>query len=196
MEEKKEITNLEVFYEIKRRVDLTRRARIKASARLREKHEFFEKVSYFYSVVVLVLSIWFINSSNGDITKLLLIASLALTFFSMFLGVKNYKERASNFETNYQHLIIFLNKLQRLETNLNQIDDGKLKELHRDYEKLLLDKENHIDIDYMTSTEELSNKFKSEIARYKRKETYTKTIVVLSPLIFLILIYLIKRFIE
>lgn len=40
---------MDVFYELKRRVDLTRRARIKASDRLRERHEFFEKKSYFYS---------------------------------------------------------------------------------------------------------------------------------------------------
>ncbi|WP_249937862.1 hypothetical protein [Niallia circulans] len=69
---------------------------------------FFEKVSHFFSVFVLVLSIWFINSDNSDITKILLIASLALTFFSMFLGVKNYKERASNFETNYQQLSVII----------------------------------------------------------------------------------------
>lgn len=196
MESKKEITNNEVFYEIKRRVDHTRRARIKASARLREKHEFLEKISYFYSVLVLVLSIWFINSSNPDITKLLLIASLALTFFSMFLGVKNYKERASNFETNYQHLSTLLNKLQRLETHLDEIDDTKLKELHRDYEKLILDKENHLDIDYLTSTPELAGKYKLEISKYKWKENIQKTIMVVMPLIFLFFIYLIKRFIE
>lgn len=192
----KKITDQDVFAELKRRVNHTRRARIKASARLREKHEFFEKVSYFYSLLVLVLSIWFINSSNHDITKLLLIASLALTFFSMFLGVKNYKERASNFETNYQHLIILMNKLQRLEAHPELITDVKLKELHRDYEKLLLDKENHMDIDYMTSSEELSTKFKSEIASYKRRDFAQKSIFVLSPLIFLLFIFLIKTFIE
>ena len=138
----KTINNMDVFNELKRRVDLTRRARIKASDRLREKHEFFEKTSYFYSVVVLILSIWFIEG-KGDIPKVLLISSLSLTFFTMFLGVKSYKERASNFENNYQQLNVLLNKLQRLEADPSSINQLKLKELHRDYEKLILEKEKH-----------------------------------------------------
>lgn len=56
--------NMIVFNELKRRVDITRRARIKASERLRERHEFFEKTSYFYSLVVLVLSVWFIDAGD------------------------------------------------------------------------------------------------------------------------------------
>ncbi|QJX64880.1 SLATT domain-containing protein [Niallia circulans] len=175
---------------------MTRRARIKASSRLREKHEFFEKVSHFFSVFVLVLSIWFINSDNSDITKILLIASLALTFFSMFLGVKNYKERASNFETNYQQLSVLLNKLQRLETKPHLITETKLKELHREYEKLLIDKENHLDIDYMVANDEQVKKHKHEIIKYKQKELFIKILVITSPVIFMLAIYLIKKYVE
>ncbi|EJQ03172.1 hypothetical protein IE3_05543 [Bacillus cereus BAG3X2-1] len=80
----------------------------------------------------------------------MLISSLSLTFFTMFLGIKNYKERASNFENNYQQLNVLLNKLPRLEADPSSITQVKLKELHRDYEKLILEKENHISVDYMT----------------------------------------------
>jgi len=181
------MTNIDVFNEIKRRVDLTRRARIKASARLREKHEFFEKVSHIDSVIVLVFSIWFINSPDGDITKVLLIASLSLTFFSMFLGNKNYKERASNFESNYQQLSVLLNKLQRLEVTPHLITDLKLKELHRDYEKLILEKENHIEIDYMTINDDLSQKYKLKIKEYNKKQVISKMTIAILPLAILLI---------
>lgn len=45
---------------------------------------------------------------------------------------------------------MLLNKLQRLEADPSSITQVKLKELHRDYEKLILEKENHISVDYMT----------------------------------------------
>lgn len=184
-------SNLEVFNELKRRVDLTRRARIKASDRLRNKHEFYEKTSYFYSLIILALSVWFIDSS-GNMPKVLLIASLSLTFFTMFLGVKNYKERASNFENNYQQLNVLLNKMQRLEANPDEINQEKLKELHRDYEKLIIDKENHIDIDYKTCKPEHEEKYKIEIMKYNRFEKTKRFFVFWGPII-LVTIYLIKK---
>lgn len=177
--------NMIVFNELKRRVDITRRARIKASERLRERHEFFEKTSYFYSLVVLVLSVWFIDA-EGNATKVLLIASLSLTFFTMFLGIKSYKERASNFEYNYQQLNVLLNKLQRLETTPNLINQEKLKELHREYEKLIIEKENHTSIDYITCREENKGKYKKEIRKYKFYDGLKKGLVLGVPLITLI----------
>ncbi|WP_338838078.1 SLATT domain-containing protein [Kurthia gibsonii] len=177
--------NMIVFNELKRRVDITRRARIKASERLRERHEFFEKTSYFYSLVVLVLSVWFIDA-EGNATKVLLIASLSLTFFTMFLGIKSYKERASNFEYNYQQLNVLLNKLQRLETTPNLINQEKLKELHREYEKLIIEKENHTSIDYITCREENKDKYKKEIRKYKFNDGLKKGLVLGVPLITLI----------
>lgn len=47
-QKEKAINEMDVFYELKRRVDLTRRARIKASDRLREKHEFFENIIFLF----------------------------------------------------------------------------------------------------------------------------------------------------
>lgn len=84
-----EVNNIDVFNELKRRLVITRRARIKASTRLREKHEFYELTSYVYSLVVLILSVWVIGisgDSSDSTTKMLLIASLSLTFLTMFLG--------------------------------------------------------------------------------------------------------------
>lgn len=179
----KELNNdIDVFNELLRRVDLTRRSRIKASSRLREKHEFYDKVSYFYSLLVLILSIYFIDNTD-TIPKILLIASLALTFFTMFLGSENYKERASNFETNYQQLNVLLNKMQRLSSHKEEINQTKIKELHRDYEKLILDKENHLSIDYMTSDTAFEEKYQNKILRYKIFEWIKRISISLLPLL-------------
>ncbi|MFP6324035.1 MULTISPECIES: SLATT domain-containing protein [Bacillus amyloliquefaciens group] len=158
-EEKLIKTNYEVFEDLKRRVSFTRKARIQASKRLRERHEFFEKVSYFYSLLVLIFSVWFLNMGNEKenlvATKVLLIFSLSLTFFTMFLNIKNYKERASSFELNYQNLDVLLNKIERRECDSQSITDEEIKGLHREYEKLLLEKENHLDIDYYLSDKKI-----------------------------------------
>jgi hypothetical protein len=43
----KDVTNFEVFKDLKRRVKTTRKARINASSRLRKKHEYFEKITHY-----------------------------------------------------------------------------------------------------------------------------------------------------
>ncbi|AVI41089.1 hypothetical protein [Bacillus pumilus] len=81
-------TTGDVFLDLKRRVNFTRKARIRASKRLRDRHEFFEKVSYFYSLLILIFSIWFLNmGDNGEnlaATKFLLIFSLFNIFHDVF----------------------------------------------------------------------------------------------------------------
>lgn len=176
-----------------------RRIRIIASKRLRKKHELYEKIIYFYSVLILVLSIWFISdvtesSENIIITKILLILSISLTFFTMYVNIRNYKERASAFETNYRNLDIILNRMDRLEVNPKQIDVTKLKELHCEYEKLLIEKENHQDIDFMTSKKDLKEKFKNEIWWYKFKSIITNIAVACYPIILLLIIYMVHSF--
>ncbi|AYK68085.1 SLATT domain-containing protein [Bacillus subtilis] len=193
-DEKLSKTNFDVFEDLKRRVRFTRKARIQASKRLRERHEFFEKVSYFYSLLVLIFSVWFLNMGNDKenlvATKILLIFSLSLTFFTMFLNIKNYKERASSFELNYQNLDILLNKIERRECNPEAITDEEIKGLHREYEKLLLEKENHLDIDYYLTDKETIEKYASKITQYKWRDRLVKFLVAIYPIIIILAIVL------
>ncbi|MFB7525414.1 SLATT domain-containing protein [Bacillus subtilis] len=193
-EEKLEKTNFDVFEDLKRRVRFTRKARIQASKRLRERHEFFEKVSYFYSLLVLIFSVWFLNMGNDKenlvATKILLIFSLSLTFFTMFLNIKNYKERASSFELNYQNLDILLNKIERRECDPESITDEEIKGLHREYEKLLLEKENHLDIDYYVSNKKTREKYASKINQYVWRDRVVKCLVAIYPIIIIFAIVL------
>ncbi|AWM44188.1 SLATT domain-containing protein [Bacillus amyloliquefaciens] len=193
-EEKLIKTNYEVFEDLKRRVSFTRKARIQASKRLRERHEFFEKVSYFYSLLVLIFSVWFLNMGNEKenlvATKVLLIFSLSLTFFTMFLNIKNYKERASSFELNYQNLDVLLNKIERRECDSQSITDEEIKGLHREYEKLLLEKENHLDIDYYLSDKKNHGKYFSKISQYKWRDRLVKFLVAIYPVIIILAVVL------
>ncbi|MYL41810.1 SLATT domain-containing protein [Virgibacillus salexigens] len=165
MGSEKEQALLDILTDLRDRIDITKRARIKASTRLRKKHERFEKIIYIYSILALVLTIWFFgtgdNDNDNNISKFLLILSLTVTFLSMYLNMKNYKERAGNFETNYQNLDVLLNKLDRKEIDIKNLEIDDIKQYQREYEKLLIDKENHLDIDFFIAY--------SEYDRSKRK---------------------------
>ncbi|WP_411553324.1 SLATT domain-containing protein [Paenibacillus lautus] len=189
-------TDLSVFKDLKRRVKITRKARIAASKRLRKKYEYYEKITHIYSLIVLILSIWFITES-GEMgllaTKALLVLSLSLTFFTMYVNIRNYKERASNFEANYQSLDILLNKIERLEVHPEDITNGIIKGLHRDYEKLLIEKENHLDIDFMISD---PAKYRVEIRVYKAKQFLINSIIAIYPLILFGVVVLANVFLQ
>ncbi|EPY06643.1 hypothetical protein PAALTS15_13602 [Paenibacillus alvei TS-15] len=191
-----QVSNIDVFFELKRRLKTTRKSRIAASKRLRKKQDFYDKIIHFYSLIILVLSIWFV-SAEGKVaaisTKVLLIMSVSLTFFTMYVSIRNYKERASNFETNYQSLDLLLNKVERLEAVPEQIDQECLKGLHREYEKLIIEKENHIDIDYMLSSGSKINDFSTQIKWYERREMFIKFIVAVHPVLLLLMILGIHR---
>lgn len=196
----KKVSCIDVFKELKRRVGITRKARIKASSRLRKQHEFFEKVTHLYSLLILILSVWFLNSAVSDqnflIAKILLILSLSLTFFTMYINIKNYKERASNFELNYQNLDILLNKLEREEIRKNELTNEKLKSFYREYEKLLIDRENHHDVDFWTSEKEIPEEFRWKVIRYNINQYFKNFIVATFPILLLILIYIIVNLID
>ncbi|MFC5602462.1 SLATT domain-containing protein [Sporosarcina koreensis] len=147
---------IDVLNDMKYRIEITKRARIKASARLRSKHLIYEKIIHLYSILILILTIWFLGNDelNTQSTKILLILSLTITFLSMYLNMQNYKERAGSFETNYQNLDILLNRIKRKLLSDEVIGIGDIKEFQREYEKLLIDKENHSDIDYKKAFED------------------------------------------
>ncbi len=188
------------FRHLKGRIKTTRKSRIEASKRLRKNHNFFyEKVSHFYSLIVLILSVWFLNQSNEgsmEATKILLVLSLTLTYFTMFLSLRNYKERAGNFETNYQQLDVLTNKIDRFNAGDKVLSMEVLKEFQREYEKLIIGKENHINMDYYLSDEDNQEKFKKRIITYRAKEGITNFLVAIYPLILVLIVLLFSKIIE
>ncbi|AVI41090.1 hypothetical protein [Bacillus pumilus] len=108
----------------------------------------------------------------------------------MFLNIKNYKERAGSFELNYQNLDILLNKIERREAKLNTIEEEELKGLHREYEKLLLEKENHLDIDYYLSDRQSQEKYTMKIMKHNLIDWVVKILVLIYPLMIILAIFL------
>lgn len=147
------------FRALKNRIKTTRKSRILASKRLRDSHQYHEKVVHFYSLILLILSIWFLSEKNIELatfaSKVLLIFSISLTYLTMYLNLKNYKERASNFENNYQVLDVLTNKLDRYEAQDKEIDINILKQIQREYEKSIIGSENHKDIDFFINRSQL-----------------------------------------
>lgn len=195
--EKTELTLIEKeFRHLKNRIKSTRKARIEASKRLRNKNDFYEKVLNFYSLIVLVLSIWFLNKEGAEgitATKILLVLSLSLTFVTLFINSRNYKERAGNFETNYQQLDVLVNRIDRFLTTNEELNTLKLKEFQREYEKLIIGKENHTNIDFYVSTPENLEQFKFNVYFHWFKNIVMKLAVVIFPLLLLLLIFIFSK---
>lgn len=143
-----------LLQELKRKVNLTRVSRLNASKRLREDHTYYQKVSVYYSVLIAGLSIWFIRFGVDDkeqisylLSNMLLVASISLTFFSMYISIINLQERAYRMENSQLELGKLLNDIERALIIKEQSLD-ELKKLQRKYENILVRVENHEDIDY------------------------------------------------
>lgn len=184
------------FRHLKNRIKSTRKSRIEASKRLRGKNDFYEKVLNFYSLIILVLSIWFLNK-DGDLgitaTKILLVLSLSLTFVTLFINSRNYKERAGNFETNYQQLDVLVNRIDRFLTTNEELNALKLKEFQREYEKLIIGKENHANIDFYVSTPDNLKQFINKVWVHRITTLIKNIIFITYPLWLLLLIYLFSK---
>lgn len=195
------------FKDLKRRIKATRKSRLQASKRLRENHNYYEKVINFYSLVLLVLSVWALASvdEDGISTRILLISSLALTYLTMFLNIKNFKERATKFESNYQALDILTNKMDRYEAaNELTITTPLLKQIQREYEKSIVGNENHLDIDFYISQYNKNNWYsgdttahdvkkqsdlKRKIILFKVFDKFKKAMITIFPLLIILLIW-------
>ncbi|WHP42980.1 SLATT domain-containing protein [Lysinibacillus boronitolerans] len=184
------------FRHLKSRIKSTRKSRIEASKRIRRKSDFYEKVMNFYSLIILILSIWFLNQDGNTgviATKILLVLSLSLTFVTLFINSRNYKERASNFETNYQQLDVLVNRIDRFYAEGEDLSVAKLKEFQREYEKLIIGKENHTNIDFYVSTPENVKQFKNKIYMYNGKTVIKKFFIALFPIFLLVIIFVFSK---
>lgn len=82
--------------------------------------------------------------------------------------------------------------MQRLEADTERITQSVLKELHRDYEKLIVGNENHLPIDFMMCNSENEAKYKDEIKSYKRWYIAKKVLLYI-PLVFLFVFVIIQH---
>lgn len=136
------------------RIWITRKCRINASERFDNLYFWTRFFQVYYSLILIVLSINNFSlikeeKGNDSISLLLLVASLAVSFFSMYISSQNYKERALKLKYNYHGFDELYRNLDRIIIN----EDFKLSEVFLIEDKylfLLKVSENHSTEDYLT----------------------------------------------
>lgn len=140
-----------------RKIWITRKCRIETSERLNKKDEDFQKLSVYYSILIVALSIWNIqikdNTLKDTSSLVILIISIVVALFSMFITSKNYKERYFDLKMNYIELNNLYNELLIIDndndSNNYKCNICKIEDISRRYNELLKYVENHSTYDYL-----------------------------------------------
>ncbi|MFD1779061.1 SLATT domain-containing protein [Fredinandcohnia salidurans] len=191
---------------LKRKVWLTRKARIIASERLKEKHDFHQTITVYYSVWMVFFSIINVNSdSTNTVSLLVLSSSVALSLFSLFVNSKNYQERYFNLKANYIMLDKLITELEDIEEKLNNAVftnfNNEIILINEKYNNTLSTVENHDEIDFLmvlntpnTGERSLTFEEMKRLNNYKRKQIFFKSIFYALPFLMIVIFGVINYF--
>lgn len=152
----------DLMKELERRSKIIRSSRIEASKRYKEDDNFYRFITIFYSIIVTVVSIRFAfgldtleNNDNQKLSILLLVVSVFVTLFTMYVSIKNAGEKVGRFQSNYMELTRLLADIQLASVSYKIECQEELEKVNEDYRKfsnryasLLTQSDNHDDIDY------------------------------------------------
>jgi|GEM_PF-4684970 len=143
---------IKTLEDLERRIDMTRRARFACSTRLRDYSSKIQNLIVYYNILVVFISIvtlyQFYNENAEWTTFLTLALSITLSFFATHMGGKNYKEKAIMMESNGHDLTKVYGKIKMLKAKL-EISPEKVANIYKEYERTLVNVENHENIDYI-----------------------------------------------
>lgn len=169
----------------------TRKCRIIASERLNSNESFCRFISIYYSILTTVLTIINMSSiESKNIDILILVASISVTNFLLYIDKQNYKERYLALKKNY----LDLNELQiEIKSLENKKDSEMYNKIALKYNDLLREVENHKEYDYIKLALE-TKELRDDISLKKKTSYYLKllsiwllkVIIVLLPLIYII----------
>lgn len=126
---------------------ITRKARIYCERRLRFRSQLSQILIIYYSLLLVLCSLWNLTYSSTQIVNLILIfGSLAVLVFSVYIYSQKYEERSIAMRNCYINLDKIYLDIKRAEEN-NDID--KIKQFHSEYSSVLSNIENHSDYDYL-----------------------------------------------
>ncbi|MBK5261676.1 MAG: SLATT domain-containing protein [Peptostreptococcaceae bacterium] len=157
-----------------RKIWITKKSRIIGSERLNRKDEFFQKLSVSYSIIIVALSIWNIQILNTELQRkssyVILITSIAVSLFAMFITSRNYKERYFNLKINYTELDILYTELENIKSidNIEEFNH-KFLEISKKYNNLLMYVENHSTYDYLIIMSRIKKEEKSSLNKEQIK---------------------------
>lgn len=130
---------------------ITRKCRIYTAERLRITNIRIQLFLVIYSLYVVALSILnfipheSININEDFLSGCLLIASIIITTFSIYITTQNYQERYVNLKNNYINLGKLSDDIKNIPAKELSIE--QLKDIYEKYNYELLLVENHLDLD-------------------------------------------------
>lgn len=180
------------------RIWVTRKARINTERRLLRNSLLSEILLAYYSLFVVVLSIWNFTRPNEIINLLLLSASVVVLVLSVFLSSQRFRERALAMRNCY----VRLGELQgRAKTSEDEHNKTELDVIDQLYRELLISSENHTETDYLSIRHALKNDINTTLPPFTKTDLLKFWISslgwwVLSILIFLLpfgLIFFVRK---
>lgn len=145
---------IESVEDLKRRIDITRRARFACSTRLRKYFNRIQNLIVYYNILVVFVSIITLYRSYSNeadwTTHLTLALSITLSFFATYIGGKNYNEKAIKMEHNGHDLSKIYGKIIMLQST-QPIPITDISKLYKEYERTLINVENHENVDYLNA---------------------------------------------
>lgn len=162
-----------LLIELRRRVNITYRIRIRATDRLKRLNEESQRVNVYYSALVTGGSVLTLAIDTWDkASSILLIASITLTYYMFYIAQNNYKERAYRMEESFKALDKLKNMIDiRLKAKDEKITYKDCKNLYKLYEQIIADIENHEPIDYVVfKMDEFNKKDKMQLTEIEKEE--------------------------
>lgn len=144
--------NLETLkLKLTKRIWITKKARMNAEARLVKTNGFLQFIIVYYSAWVIGVSLMTIFIPKDWLNFVSIVASIMLSFASIYLPSQRYTERAKSLKKNYTNL-------SKLEIELELLEDESLtsesiKCISDNYQDVIFQAENHKEIDFYRTQE-------------------------------------------
>ncbi len=159
---------------LENRTYLTMRARTETANKFKRWDSFIHYVNTYFSLVVVIYSIWNINNGVGRIALALMIFSVIDFAFSIFVNALNLNEKHLHYKDNYIQLNALYSRVKYL--NSSSRDDldvvkEEYMEMEKEYNQILKSCENHSTFDFYVSV--LDNKqYLDSISKFKQIKIY------------------------
>lgn len=194
---------LDILEGFENRVWETRKSRIVASERLRKIDAYTKFLMSYYSLVIVLLSVWQIypRKSFVDLTLPLVIASIAALCVTLFINSMDYGGRSSSLKSCYLKLDSLISEIRLLKVKFSATGEheyestaDKIRELEQKYLELLDGVENHKIFDDWEvirtndTTKSLTHRQDALLNIYKSSMLLTQLALVIVPLIPLVVV--------
>lgn len=126
-----------------RNIWITRKCRINASERLLSHAKYIEFLNVYYSIFVIILSLFSLTEQDDMLSMISLVCSISLTISIIYANAAGYRERSLALKQNYIELQLLLDQL----SFTAECDTKAVMHISHKYAELLKASENHIPVD-------------------------------------------------